>query len=207
MLASYPNLRIEIERFLEKFNHEIPHVRHVQWLSGVLFDSLAAGRGFEPRHRALLESAALLHDIGWVISEKKHHKHSMRLILNHPFGELGERERLIVANIARYHRRAMPKNTHDEYIRLAPEDRDLTRKLAAILRIADALDKGHNRNIVDVSAGETGDGFTIHARSAEPCAREYRAFHRKKRLFYLAFGIPVHMEAEVLERGAAPMAV
>jgi exopolyphosphatase/guanosine-5'-triphosphate,3'-diphosphate pyrophosphatase len=89
----------------------------------------------------MLEAAALLHDVGYFISYSKHHKHSYHLIRHANLFDFTPREIEIIANIARYHRKSLPKPQHDNFRRLVPLDQDLVMKLGGILRLADGLDR------------------------------------------------------------------
>ena len=116
---------------------------HVQRLALQLFDALGARLGAQAGERELLAAAAMLHDIGYHISYDKHHKHSFYLITNAELLGLSPAEQLVVANVARYHRGAPPSKQHPSYRSLAKPAREQVRRLSAILRLADGLDRGH----------------------------------------------------------------
>ena len=99
------------------------------------------------RDRRLLLAAAVLHDIGDFVSLKGHHKHSLYLISRSELSGFSPREMFLVANIARYHRKSAPSLGHPEFALLSSADRERVRRLAAILRIADALDEEHREKI------------------------------------------------------------
>jgi exopolyphosphatase/guanosine-5'-triphosphate,3'-diphosphate pyrophosphatase len=117
-------------------------------LSLELFDELEALHEMGPREREMLEYAALLHDIGWHIGRSGHHKHSLYLIKNGDLEGFSAHELDIIANVARYHRKSAPKKSHPDYVVLDTASRELVWKLAALLRIADGLDRGHYGNVV-----------------------------------------------------------
>jgi exopolyphosphatase/guanosine-5'-triphosphate,3'-diphosphate pyrophosphatase len=108
-----------------------------------LFDQTAALHGLGPAERGLLEVAGLLHDVGYDVSQSAHHKHSLYLIRNADLDGFTSRERDLIANVARYHRKALPADRHAEYMALDDADRTLVRRLAALLRLADGLDADH----------------------------------------------------------------
>ncbi len=116
---------------------------HVQRLALQLFDALGARLGAKPGERDILAAAATLHDIGYHISYDKHHKHSYYLITNAELLGMSPMEQIVVANVARYHRGAAPSKEHPSYASLAKPLREQVRRLSAILRIADGLDRGH----------------------------------------------------------------
>src|SRR5262249_11840570 len=104
----------------------------------------------QPPERLLLEAAALVHEVGYLINYKKHHQHSYHLIVHGNLRGLTPKQRELVANIARYHRRAGPKLKHENFARLLPDERDTVRRLSAILRLADGLDRTHTQQIREV---------------------------------------------------------
>ena len=122
-----------------------------------LFDELAAEHGLGPRQRLVLQVAGLLHEIGGFVSNRSHHKHSYYLIANSEIFGLNREEILLAAHVARYHRRSGPKPSHQEYMSLPREARVTVNKLAALLRVADALARGHIRHAArsTSSAGAT----------------------------------------------------
>jgi len=97
--------------------------------------------------RELLEFAALMHDIGYYISHSKHHKHALYIIRNADLRGFTGDEIEVMANVARYHRRSTPKSRHYHYEKLQPDLKEKIKKLAAILRIADGLDRSHYQNV------------------------------------------------------------
>ncbi len=117
------------------------HARQVARLSLELLDGLSAAFPAGDRERRLLEAAALLHDAGYFISYSSHHKHSYHLIRHADLLGFTPREREIIANVARYHRKSLPKKKHEGYARLSEADRDLVNRLGGILRLADGLDR------------------------------------------------------------------
>jgi exopolyphosphatase/guanosine-5'-triphosphate,3'-diphosphate pyrophosphatase len=123
------------------------HSQHVAMLCMELFDELKGLHGLGDAERELIEYAALLHDIGWHISGKGHHKHSMYLILNGGLKQFGGEEVRIIANIARYHRKSPPKMQHASYAELPPAARRVVDVGSALLRIADGMDRSHGRVI------------------------------------------------------------
>lgn len=122
---------------------DMAHTIQVTRLSLRLFDELADLHGYADRERLLLECAALLHDIGWVQGWKGHHKSSLQMIRDNKLLPFDSKERLIIGSIARYHRKALPSIKHEHYAALDLPGRKLVVRLAAILRIADGLDRTH----------------------------------------------------------------
>ena len=120
------------------------HSQHVAKLALEIFKSLSARFGFTEKDRRLLEGAALLHDIGYFINYSSHHKHSYHLIRHADLFGFTPRERELIANIARYHRKSMPKKKHDQFTRLTAADQLLVSRLGGILRLCDGLDRRRN---------------------------------------------------------------
>lgn len=139
----------------ERCRYDAAHARQVAGLAMTLFDELTALHDLAEVDRHDLHLAALLHDIGHIGGKRGHHKRSMHLILDEAALPLDDRRRLIVACLARYHRKALPKLSHDAYARLALEDRRRVRFLAGLLRVADALDNGHLNIVTDLRTAAT----------------------------------------------------
>ncbi|HVH42295.1 MAG TPA: Ppx/GppA phosphatase family protein [Labilithrix sp.] len=139
-------------RLGKRFGFDQPHGELVASLAMSLFDDMAMVHGFGERERLLLRSAALLHDVGDYVSYGGHHKHSYYLIQHSDIMGLTPGERAIVANVARYHRKSPPDPSHPNFRDLDKDGRTKVRGLAAILRIADALDREHLGKVKSVRA-------------------------------------------------------
>jgi exopolyphosphatase/guanosine-5'-triphosphate,3'-diphosphate pyrophosphatase len=126
------------------------HSEQVARLTLCLFDRLRGVHGLGPRQRELIEYGAVLHDIGWHVGGRKHHKHSMYLILNGHLEPFSRREVRVIACIARYHRKVTPKSTHKCYCELNENDRQTVRVGAALLRVADGLDRTNSSVVTDL---------------------------------------------------------
>ena len=135
-----------------------PHAEQVAQLSLSLFDQTRRLHRLGAEERALLHAAAMLHDVGAFVSYNRHHKHSYYLLYHADLPGFTDRERELIATVARYHRRSVPKDRHEQVQLLTPEERSVVRRLAAILRVADGLDRGHRRHVrrVDVARGRRG---------------------------------------------------
>ncbi len=145
---------VDAEALLTRYEEEPHHVRHVALLAGQLFDALQPWHQLGPEEGQLLHLAALLHDIGWSQTPggEGHHKWSAKLIAVHGWKDLSDDEIRIIAQIARYHRKSIPSDKHEEFHMLSKKDRDLVCQLAGILRVADALDRTHTQIVRHVSA-------------------------------------------------------
>ncbi len=139
-----------VQQLADNCDYEEEHTHHVTALSLRLFDELHPLHRFNAEARFLLRCGALLHDIGWVEGRKGHHKTSLRLILDALDAPFDERERYVIGSIARYHRRALPKGKHDHFAGLSPVDQYRVTVLAALLRVADGLDRTHRSVVEDL---------------------------------------------------------
>lgn len=129
-----------------------PHARQVMRLSVMLFHATQPLHELDADALRLLERAAFLHNTGMMIEVPRHHKHSFRLIKETPLPDFTDEERHEIACIARYHRRALPSTSHEEYISLSRTARKRVSALSALLRIADALDYSHDGRVLRLAA-------------------------------------------------------
>jgi len=171
-----------------RYGYEESHALQVADLAEKIFDALAPIYKFSRHGRTLLSAAALLHDVGYHISHESHHKHSHYLIKHSEMTGFSEIEKTIIANIARYHRGSLPKEKHTDFMQLSERDRQITARLGAILRLAEALDRGHENRITDIKFKRSKENLTLNLVGDEDCAIERQAVEQKKDLFELAFG-------------------
>lgn len=165
------------------------HCEHVARLAAALFDGVAERFQLPGEGRELLQAAALLHDIGYVINHAKHHKHAYHLILNGDLQGFTQRELEIVANVARYHRKAFPSKRHGPFARLERADRKLVRALAGILRLADGLDHTHTQRVTAVSCARRRNALTLSLQARSDPRVEIWDAERKAGLFEETFGV------------------
>jgi len=178
----------------EKYGYDSVHARTVTDAALSLFDALQPLHGLSVRDRLLLEVAGVVHEIGLFVSHRSHHKHSHYLLSNSELPGVSPREQDIVSLIARYHRRAMPKPTHPEYCALPVEDRIRVSKMAALLRVADAVDRSHSGRSQRVRANVVDGTLRISVRGPEELHLERWALERKADLFEDVFGLRVMLE-------------
>jgi exopolyphosphatase/guanosine-5'-triphosphate,3'-diphosphate pyrophosphatase len=170
------------------------HALHVARLAGSLFDQLQKVHGLDAADRRMLLCAAVLHDIGTFVGYKKHHKHSLYLIANSEIPEFTPREIDIIANVARYHRKGVPAEHHVAFTALDDADRQRVAKLAALLRIADALDREHLQAVRGVTAKATrGKKLRLEVESDADLLLERWALRRKGGLFEEVFGLTIEL--------------
>ena len=178
----------------EKYRVDLDHARNVAEVAVRLFDLFQADHGLSPRHRLLLRVASLLHEVGGFVSSRAHHKHSEYLIANSEIFGLNRGEIALVSQIARYHRRSVPRASHPAYMALTRESRVVVNKLAAILRVADALIRGHRRRAADIQFQRQGDELLISMPAGRDHLLEQRALETKGDLFEDIYGVKIRLE-------------
>lgn len=177
----------------EKYNFDRQHAEQVAKVALQLFDRLKSLHRLGGRDRLLLQVAAILHDIGAFVGPRAHHKHSYYLVsASYIFG-LSQREVELIANIARYHRRSCPKNSHVPYGALSRESRLQVTKLAALLRIADALDRAHLAKVDRLKVELTGDALRLTMDGGTDWTLERMALAGKGDLFENIYGRHVEL--------------
>jgi len=147
--------------FVERCQSDRRHVEHVRKLALQLFEQLGQTLGCGPEEQLLLEAAGLLHDVGQLMSYPKHHKHSYSLITHAERLGLSPRDRELVALVSRYHRRTGPRKRHPEFTALPAGDQEIVRRLSAILRVADGLDRGHSAAVEKVTSRLDAEALTL----------------------------------------------
>jgi exopolyphosphatase/guanosine-5'-triphosphate,3'-diphosphate pyrophosphatase len=186
-----------VKQLAERSHYEAVHAGQVQKLALRLFDSIGARIGCHPEDRQTLSDAALLHDIGYHINYDKHHKHSYHLIAHAELLGMTPAEQVIIANVARYHRGAEPSKTHENFGPLSPADRARVRRLAAILRVADGLDRGHTAAVADLRVRWLERALRVIPVPAEDVSirLELWGASRKSELLSEIAGVPVEIVA------------
>lgn len=179
--------RSSVEQFARSCHFDEEHSRHVRMLAKEIFEAVAESSGFGEDEWRLLEAAALLHDVGYFINYEQHHKHSYHLIRHANLFGFTPREQELVANIARYHRKALPKKKHDNFARLGPADQGLVRKLGGILRLADGLDRCRTGRVGSIRCRHADGRFEILLRGEGDVSVELYGGQSKGDLFEEAF--------------------
>ena len=200
---SYPvttNIRrFSVLNMARVYQYQKAHASHVRFLAGRLFNQLMPLHGFGPAERELLDAAAILHDLGTIISYYDHHKHSQTLIINSGLPGYTPREAALIALLTRYHRKGKPNLTPFEQI-LQSGDKKILIRLAAILRLAEFLERGRNATVDDVTADWDDDTLRITLIADEyPAVEIWEAEKNAAALVETAFDRKV-----ILESAAAP---
>ena len=165
----------------------------VSKLSLKLFDQLRSLHGLGAADRRVLHAAALLHDIGQFVSFKGHHKHSQYLISHTELPNFSDREMQLVADVARYHRKAHPADHHPSFMALDESERVRVTKLASLLRVADALDREHVQRVTDLTAKLSDDELTLWLDGTAGLLMEGWSLKKKANLFHKIFGRKVKL--------------
>lgn len=158
-----------------------------------MYDDLSPVHGYGKQTRRILAAAALLHDIGWSVSDVSHHKAGMTLIAEDRTLPFSPRERIIVALAVRYHRGPLPKRCHQFYCSLSKQDRRIVRLIAGILRVADGLDRSHCSVVRSVHAKLSADTLVFTCVGSEKGSAEMRAAAKKADLLMKVFSAGIQI--------------
>jgi len=175
------------------FRPGVPHAEQVRHLSLSLFDALAGPLGLDITERPLLEAAALVHDVGYTISHESHNKHSRHLIVHAALPGFDPEERRIIAAVARYHRGSLPKSKHEELHQMSEQARETVSRLAALLRIADGLDRSGGQRVSGIEVTVTDDEVTVRIAGDSSLDAEVYGAVRKADLFEAVWGRTVRI--------------
>jgi exopolyphosphatase/guanosine-5'-triphosphate,3'-diphosphate pyrophosphatase len=159
--------RAAVRNLAVQYESDLAHSEHVALLSLQMHDSLVAGGLFKPKpgERELLWAASMLHDVGMTISYDDHHKHSRYLIVSAELPGFDPRERALIAQISRYHRKGVPKL--GEMAPLAqPGDEELLERCSVILRLAEHLERGRDQSVHEARLAPNGNAFDLHLRAS-----------------------------------------
>ena len=173
------------------------HASRVKDLALSVFDQTHSLHQLTAREREWLEHAAVLHDIGLSVAYARHHHHSHYLILHGDLKGFTQDEVELMALVARYHRKAAPGDPHEPFRKLDPWKKPVVEKLAAILRVADALDRTHRGLVKRVRVTLRGKKLHVALGARAPLDLELWALKKKARLFETTFGVKLVARAVV----------
>jgi exopolyphosphatase/guanosine-5'-triphosphate,3'-diphosphate pyrophosphatase len=185
---------VAIERFAASCGVDMQHGRHVARLAGLIFSQLIDRFALDPNDRPLLEAAARLQDVGYLINYDKHHKHSYYLILNSRLPGFQPHELEIVANIARYHRGGGPKKKHNNFRQLSSKDQLRVRRLSSILRLAGGLDRTNSQQVQAVTLVPNRDEMTMYVHAQQLPEVDIWTAQRRAEPFEKAFDVTLKVE-------------
>lgn len=180
--------RTSLEQFARSCHFDEEHSRHVCRLAQAIFAEVAGPSGFGAAEQRLLEAAALLHDIGYFINYEQHHKHTYHLVRHANLFGFTPREQELIANIARYHRKSLPKKSHENFSGLPAADQELVRRLGGILRLADGLDRCRTGRVRTIQCRLHQGTLEITLQGEEDLTVELHGGRSKGDLYMKAFG-------------------
>jgi exopolyphosphatase / guanosine-5'-triphosphate,3'-diphosphate pyrophosphatase len=181
----------------ERCRFDAEHANRVLGFVRTLAEALSSHRekALTKRDVELLEAGAVLHDIGEFVHRDGHHKHGYYLALHAELDGLKENERRVLANIIRYHRKGAPEASHTNFAELEKNDKEQVRRLAGVLRVADALDRLHIGNVAKLKATLNSDQLELTITGQETDLEEWSAF-AKGDLLRDTFGITLRIVRE-----------
>lgn len=181
----------------EQYSYDRTHARVVTEFSLVLFDALGKLLDLGEKDRLLLELAAVLHDIGMYVNEHYHQRHGAYLVKWSNIVGLSEIDRLLTAQIVYFHRRDLPSRDHPEFMALPREERLRVSKLAALLRLADVLDRGHQQSVRDLRAEVSGKRLILYLELVGDMGIILDALPKKADLLEMVTGLQVVLRREM----------
>ena len=175
--------RNDILNFARRCDFDEAHAEQVECLAGTLFLALEPLHQLDSEDRRLLEYAALLHDIGYSVDAKGHHRHGMNLVLMEPLPDFSKEEKLMIANLVRYHRKSLPTMEHAAFAALSDSCKLRIGLLSPLLRIADALDRSHRRMVQEINFDINNATISLFLGADEELPQEMAALSRKIDMF------------------------
>ena len=172
-----------------RYGVPLPHAKKVAALAHTLFDSLQSLHRLPPSCGKVLEAASYLHDSGHYISDTRHHRHSFYLVANSDMPGFTERERQLIANLCRYHRKSAPNVAHSQFQILDAEDKRAVLMLTPLLRLADAFDRGNEQRVDSVECQIRNGEVVLRLRSGVDVDLEQWAGERVADVFRDAYGL------------------
>jgi CHAD domain-containing protein len=192
--------RLALEELCAKFEVETAHAYHVAALALKLFDATHGLCGVPAEDRVPLEAACLLHDVGFARDPRRHAEVGARLVRREKIAGLGEAQLALVATLIRLHASGLRL----DQVRLSGQraaERPRILYLAALLRMADALDSCHLQDAVIASVRATKRHIRVGVRCAH-CPASVDAARRQAGLWHGAF--PVGLDFRLLRGGPRP---
>jgi exopolyphosphatase/guanosine-5'-triphosphate,3'-diphosphate pyrophosphatase len=183
--------RKEVEQMSRRYGVALPHARQVAVLAHALFTDLHPLHMLPPQFGKLLEAAAYLHDAGHFVADSSHHKHSYYVVSNSDMPGFTNRERELIANLCRYHRKSMPAPVHSNWQSLNADDKRAVLLLIPLLRLADNLDVSHESRIKSLSCLIRDGQVLLQAASASDISLEQWAAERAGEAFRQVYNRPV----------------
>lgn len=182
-----------VERMSRRFGVPVKHARKVAALAHQVFTAMHSQHRLQPAWGKVLEAAAYLHDTGHYISDTSHHKHSEYVIRNADLPGFTDHERILIALLCRYHRKAMPQPRHAEFQALSPDERRVLLLLIPLLRLADSLDRTNQQLVESVEIEESGAALVASVHSHGDADLDEWAAERLTDVFLHVYGKPLEV--------------
>jgi len=179
----------DLEEFAQRYGSDMEHVLQVRDNAAAFFKETEKLHKLGKDERFLLLAGAIVHDIGYRTHPPRHHKVGRDIIMDSGLQNFDERELRILACITRYHRRALPDRQHRVFRDLTEADQALVEKLAAVLRIADGLDRSHKRSVVGMKAKHSKGILRVAVKQRENCSDDLEGGKRKGEWFEILFSV------------------
>jgi exopolyphosphatase/guanosine-5'-triphosphate,3'-diphosphate pyrophosphatase len=184
-----------LDQVCQKYLYDAAHAHHVSQLALNLFYQLHDLHGLPEKYASILHAAAMLHDIGLFLAGPKHHRHSYYLIKSSGMNSFNRLDLDLVANVARYHRKAHPSPKHLGFSQLSPSNQEIVRKLSALVRVADAFDFKHGQQVDSLSCTfKKARNLTLSAASSANLTDEIRWAEQKGKLIQEVFNVDLTIE-------------
>jgi exopolyphosphatase / guanosine-5'-triphosphate,3'-diphosphate pyrophosphatase len=183
-----------VEGMARRYGVSLRHARHVAGLTHQLFDVLQPVHQLPPAAGKLLEAAAYLHDIGHFVSATSHHKHSAYLVANSDLPGFNDKERLTIAALCRFHRKSMPQPRHSHFQALEADSKKTVCCLSPLLRIADALDRGHQQKVTKITSSMRDGALTLNVEASHDPDLEIWAANEASTTFTQAYDLPITLQ-------------
>lgn len=185
--------RTVVERLSRRYAVPIKHSRKVAALAHQVYTSMTGLHCLPPACGKILEAAAYLHDTGHFISDTSHHKHSEYVVRSADLAGFTDHERILIAMLCRYHRKAMPQPRHNEYQALSPDDRRVILLLIPLIRLADSLDRTNQQLVESVHIEESRGALLASIRAHGDSDLDEWAAERLTDVFQLVYGKPLEV--------------
>ncbi len=178
----------------KRYGVSLKHARHVACLAHRLFEILQPVHQLTPSAGKLIEAAAYLHDVGHFVSSVGHHKHSAYLIANSDMPGFTDKERLAIAALCRFHRKSMPQPRHTYFQAFDNETKQTVLRLTPLLRIADALDRGHEQRVQDLAGAVKPGNIGVLIRADKDAGLELWAANEAAEAFLQIYARPIALQ-------------
>ena len=185
--------RVVVERLSRRYGVPLKHSRKVAALAHQIFTAMHDQHRLPPGWGKILEAASYLHDTGHYISDTGHHKHSEYVVRNADLAGFTDHERILIALLCRYHRKAMPQQRHVEYQALSPDERRVLSLLIPLLRLADSLDRTNQQLVESIDLKESSGGLVASVRSHGDSDLDEWAAERLTDVFQQVYGKPLEV--------------